>query len=219
MKIKQKLLYTGLAATLILAACGTNSNNEDATTEKPEETVNSSEGSSTDNGTTSNGKDENTNDENTNQETEAPQDTSDEMADATLTESDEQPYAIKVLPDYTLTSEEPGRDSLYSNTNESAFMRIETKSTEDGLYDYLAENMQEVLKASSDGQEPEEVKDVYTTSKEGISNVQAYKVETSTGPVTGVLFEKGDMIVRLTIFDSQEGEYTNDFLKMGETIQ
>lgn len=214
MKIKCKILYTGLAATLLLAACGTESNNEEPAKEKQEQSVNPSEESSTDESTTTDGTGESSSDD-----SETSSDSSDELADATLTESDEQPYALKVLPGYTLTSEEPGRDSLYSNTNESAFMRIETKTTEDGLYDYLAENMQEVLKASSDGVEPEEVKDVYANSNEGVSNVQAFKVETATGPVTGVLFEKGDMIVRLTIFDAQDGEFTNEFLKMGETIQ
>lgn len=214
MKIKFKILYTGLAATLLLSACGTENNNEDPAKEKQEQSVNPSEESSTDESTTTDGTEESGSDE-----SETASDSSDELADATLTESDEQPYALKVLPGYTLTSEEPGRDSLYSNTNESAFMRIETKTAEDGLYDYLAENMQEVLKASSDGVEPEEVKDVYANSNEGVSNVQAFKVETATGPVTGVLFEKGDMIVRLTIFDAQDGEFTNDFLKMGETIQ
>lgn len=215
MKIKFKILYTGLAATLLLAACGTESNNEEPVKEKQEQSVNPSEESSTDESTTTDGTEESDSDDS---ETSS-SDSSDALADATLTESDEQPYALKVLPGYTLTSEEPGRDSLYSNINESAFMRIETKTAEDGLYDYLAENMQEVLKASSDGIEPEEVKDVYTNSNEGVSNVQAFKVETATGPVTGVLFEKGDMIVRLTIFDAQDGEFTNDFLKMGETIQ
>ena len=59
------------------------------------------------------------------------------MADAVLTESDAQQFAMEVLPGYTLTSEEPGRDSLYADENPAAFMRIETQPAEDGTYDYL----------------------------------------------------------------------------------
>src|SRR5690606_35222810 len=136
------------------------------------------------------------------------------------TESDAQSYSMEVLPGYTLTSEEPGRDSLFAEEEPSAFMRIETQPAEDGSYDYLLENMQEVLKASSNGGEPEELTDIYSDAADkGIENAKAFKVDSETGPVTGVIFEKDEMVVRLTLFDNADEEYKTDFLNMGQTIQ
>ena len=137
-----------------------------------------------------------------------------------LTDSDAQQFAMEVLPGYTLTSEEPGRDSLYADNNPTAFMRIETQPIEDGTYDYLLDNMQEVLKAASDGGVPVELTDVYSdVANKGITNVKAFKVDTETGPVTGIVFEKEDIVVRFTLFDNLDEEYKNDFLNMGQTIQ
>lgn len=213
MKMNWKIVYTGLAAALLLTACGTEGDpNKDSTPDQ--EAVDGSNGSSTDDSTAG----ESDTEVGSGSETDSTNSSDDDMANATLTKSDAQPFSMNVLPGYTLTSEEPGRDSLYADDNPSAFMRIETKLTEDGLYDYLLENMNEVLKASSDGKDPVELSDVYTSTEEGVTNVKAFTVETETGPVTGVLYEKDDMIVRLTIFDTQEAKYKADFLKMGETI-
>lgn len=192
------MICTGFAAAILLTACGTdNSDPQDGTNPSTEEQVNDeTNGSSTD------GKTTDTENENGSSVEDA-EEAEDNMADAVLTDSDAQQFAMKVLPGYTLTSEEPGRDSLYSNDNPSAFMRIETQTAEDGTYDYLLENMQEVLKAASDGEEPQELTDVYSdVADKGIENVKAFKVDTETGPVTGVVFEKDNMVVRFTLFDN-----------------
>ncbi|MDN4607975.1 hypothetical protein [Sporosarcina highlanderae] len=201
MKVNWKLLCTGFATAVFLAACtngetksseDTNPNNSEQVSDESKNETGSDQGAITE-GIMSEGK---------------------------LTDSDAQPFSMYVLPGYKLTSEEPGRDSLYSEENRSAFMRIETQIAEDGTYDYLLDNMQEVLIASSNGEEPVEVQDVFTTTlDEGIKNVKAFKVDTETGPVTGVLFEKDEMVIRLTIFDTTEEEYGTDFLDMGQTIR
>lgn len=197
MNIKWKLLCTGFATAVLLSAC-TNG------VTKPSENTNPN------------------NSEQVSDETVSDQGsiTDEVMAEGILTDSDAQPFSMYVLPGYKLTSEEPGRDSLYSEENPSAFMRIETQIAEDGTYDYLLDNMQEVLTASSNGEEPEEVQDVFVNiDVKDIKNVKAFKVDTETGPVTGVLFEKEDMVIRLTLFDTPEEEYHNDFLNMGQTIE
>jgi hypothetical protein len=214
LKFNWKMVCTGFAAAILLTACGTDdSDQEEANPTTEEQAVDENSGSSTD-GTSTDTENE------TGSDDEGVEESDENMADAVLTDSDAQQFAIEVLPGYTLTSEEPGRDSLYADDNPTAFMRIETQSVEDGTYDYLVENMQEVLTAASDGGVPEELTDVYADVEDtGIENVTAYKVDTETGPVTGIVFEKDDMVVRYTLFDNLAEEYKTDFLKMGQTIQ
>lgn len=145
--------------------------------------------------------------------------TTDFSNEATLVKSDEQAFSMYVLPSYKLTSEEPGRDVLYSVTDESVFMRVETLPKEDGSYDYLDENMLTILNASSAGDTPVQLSEADTLpSGDGITNVKAYTVKSETGPVTGIIFERGNLIVRLTIFDSAEAKHYKELLQMGETI-
>lgn len=213
MKFNWKMVCTGLAAVILLAACGTdNAEQQDGTNaNEPGQVVDETNGSATD-GTS--------NDAESGSTSVDPENSDADMADAELTKSDAQSYSMEVLPGYTLTSEEPGRDSLYADENPSAFMRIETQPAEDGSYDYLVDNMQEVLKAASNDEEPEELTDVYADVEDkGIKNAKAFKVGSETGPVTGIVFEKDGMVVRLTIFDDAEENHTTDFLNMGQTIQ
>ncbi|MDW0115910.1 hypothetical protein QTL97_03000 [Sporosarcina thermotolerans] len=197
MKVNWKLLCTGFATAVLLSAC-TNSDTKPSENTDPNNSEQVSDETATDQGSIVN----------------------EDMSEAILTDSDAQPFSMYVLPTYKLTSEEPGRDSLYSEENPSAFMRIETQVAEEETYEYLLDNMQEVLIASSNGEEPKEVQDVFANpSEKEIKNVKAFKVDTETGPVTGVLFEKDNMVIRLTLFDTPEEEYQKDFLNMGQTIK
>lgn len=159
-------------------------------------------------------------DENNNDGEEIVDETDNFLNEAVQVDSDEQDYSIHLLPTYTLTSEEPGKDSLYLDEDGTVFMRIETMIAEDGTYDYLLENMLTTLAASgSETTEPAQLEeDASLPSGESIENVQAYTVNSDTGPVTGVIFEKDGMVVRLTIFDSPDAEHFDNFLSMGETI-
>ena len=69
-----------------------------------------------------------------------------------------QGYTVQLLADYELTEEEPNRDIVYPVDNEENFMRIEVG--EAGDYEYFVENTVEVLKASSNGQQPNEMIDL-----------------------------------------------------------
>ena len=139
--------------------------------------------------------------------------------EAGLTESDEQDYSLYVLPLYKLTSEEPGRDILYVDEKDSIFMRIETMTAEEEAYDYAVENMIAVLEASSEGATPEELTDSSSLpSGEGIEDVKGYSVNSETGPISGLVFKKDGLVVKLTIFDSLKAEHYEAFLRMAETI-
>lgn len=213
MKSKWNLLFASAAIALLLSACGTDQSNgapndtPDGATGNVEEVEN---GSSVENG----GEDV---EEPT---TDVPEEKEDDvLKDAVPTESDEQNYTISVLPNYTLTSEEPGKDSLLADDNETVFMRIETAPKEEGTYDYFSENLTAILEASSGGVAPTEVTDTaLIPSGEGIENAKVFSVQAESGPVTGIVFERDNMVVRLTIFDSSKEEHFNEFLKMGETI-
>lgn len=217
MKTKWKLVYAAVATALLLSACGTaktGSENPDGNTsgaaglEDTEKDIVS---------------DDNSNETEGNRPDSIvlnyKEGTTDKSAEAILTASDEQDYSIYVLPQYKLTSEEPGKDVLYLDKDGSIFMRIETMSFDEDTYTNAVENIQATLEASSDGVTP----DVITESSSlptgnDISDVQAFKVQTDTTAVTGIVFERGGLIVKLTIFDTAEENHSEQFLRMGETI-
>ncbi len=138
---------------------------------------------------------------------------------ATLTKSDNQNYSIYKLEGFELTGEEPNKDSLYLTENDAVFMRIETLSKADASIDYVRENMLQTMAAVSIGSEPVTIEDdAKLPQGNGISNQSGVEVVTDLGTVSGIVFEQGDLIVRLTIFDRKNESITDAFLKMGETI-
>lgn len=138
---------------------------------------------------------------------------------ATLTNSDEQNYSIYKLEGFELTGEEPNKDSLYLTENDAVFMRIETISKADSSIEFVRDNMLQTMAAVSIGSEPVTIEDdAKLPQGNGISNQSGTEVNTDLGTVSGIVFEQGDLIVRLTIFDRKNESMTDAFLKMGETI-
>jgi len=228
MKNRWRILGAMTALTLVLSACGTPAT-KDKEPEKPEETPVAEVEKPEDLEETDDvvieepAEKEEAVEEKIKEEpvtNEKPAETGTDFSnEATLVKSDEQAFSMYILPSYKLTSEEPGKDVLYSETDESIFMRVETLPKEDGTYDYLDENMLTILNASSVGDTPIQLSEAGALpSGDGITNVKAYTVKAETGPVTGILFERGNLIVRLTIFDSAEAKYYKELLQMGETI-
>lgn len=240
----KKMLYTVLSASLLLAACGSDTaeeendqapvedtnQNEDTGTDETEGTETDEE-SGDDATTDESAEDEATDaesDENAETETDstdAEESTEDEDASTTLegaeeTESDEQDYKMQVLADYELTSEEPGRDVLLVKDNTETFMQIETMQAADVNYETVVENMTTILAASSDDSSPVELTEEAQLPKDtAIENVTAFQVVSAVGPVTGLLFQRDDMLVKVTMHDDNDESYYEDFLKMAETIQ
>lgn len=138
---------------------------------------------------------------------------------AILTDSDEQNYSIYKLEDFELTGEEPNKDSLYLTENDAVFMRIETLPKDVGTIDVVRQNMKDTLSAVSIGQEPTTIEDESKLPQgNNISEQAGMSVTTDLGTVTGIVFERDNLIVRLTIFDRKNYNLTDAFLKMGETI-
>ncbi len=216
MRNKWSLLLSASAVMLLLAACGTTTDKtepikeptEDVTDVTGEETEDATEGAAGEDTTKTEG------------EAQASTPEAGILKDAKILTSDEQDYQIAVLPEYNLTSEEPGRDSLMASEDGEVFMRIETVQKEDDMYDFWLENMSEVLSASANGEAPKELTDVKSLpAGDGIEKAKAFSVDSETGTVTGIIYERGEMIVRLTIYDSPKNEHFEKFLRMGETIQ
>lgn len=138
---------------------------------------------------------------------------------STLTNSDEQNYSIYKLDGYTLSGEEPNKDALSYDENSAVFMRVETISKDDADYEIIANNMIETISAVTIGQEPVMIvnKDKLPQG-EGITRQIGYEAPFELGTVSGIVFEQGNLIVRLTIFDQNSVNLTDAFLKMGETI-
>ena len=214
MKKRWNLLFIAIATVLLLTACGTSDSGKDSTNGKPEGTVDKN---ATEEGI-EDSEEQSTDAEDTNPEGNNTT-TSNQIKDAQLTDSDAQDYSIYLLPSYKLTSEEPGRDILYVEENDSIFMRIETIEAEEGAYEFAVENIVEVLKASSEGSTPEEFTDAdLLPTGPGIENAKGFSVNSETGPVTGLVFNQNGIVVKITIFDSPKAEHYEKFLQMAETI-
>ena len=222
MKKRWFSIYVLTAIILVLTACGTTKDNNDeanGNAVNPEEEIEVN-GTNKDQDEDSSGEDGSVgeNDKDSKDDEEIADVTTEFPNEAELVKSDEQDYSIYVLPNYSLTSEEPGKDSLYLDKDGSIFMRLETMLAEADTYDYLLENMLVSLGASSsDSTKPVKLEDPLP-SGDSIENAQTYSVTSDTGSVIGVIFERNGIIVRLTVFDSVENKYFNDFLRMGETI-
>ncbi|WP_075617370.1 hypothetical protein [Paenisporosarcina indica] len=138
---------------------------------------------------------------------------------STLINSDEQNYSIYKLDGYSLTGEEPNKDALTYDENSAVFMRVETISKDDADYEIIANNMIESIAAVTIGQEPVKIVNKEQLPQgEGISKQIGYEAKFELGTVSGIVFEQGNLIVRLTIFDQNSVNLTDAFLKMGETI-
>lgn len=214
MKSRKNLVFVALATTLLLTACGTDTGNPEPVTEEPVVEVEETDAVSG----VENDKPASEEVAGTNEDIKG-NDDKEPLADAKQTESDEQEYVLSVLPGYLLTSEEPGKDSLLVEGDESTFMRIETAPKDEDAYSYLVDNMNEILVASSDGKSPIELTDIASLpAGDGIDKTKALSTQTESGQVTGVVFEKDELIIRLTIFDNKDGQHLDNFLQMAETI-
>lgn len=238
--MKKNTFFTALILilTLILGACGqsatndngNNNSNADGQIEENDSQENDADKNDAENNDVSeeDANEEETEDQGTDgaedsEEDESNQDdnASDESGQAMdRTNSDEQNYSIALLPNYTLTSEEPGKDSLYLTEDGTVFMRIETEQSNAETYDYFKDNLVSLLEATSEnGAQPTELTAAELPTGEQLENAVGYQVNTVEGVTTGYVFNSGELTVRLTVFDTLDQTYLPDFIQMGQTIQ
>ncbi|MDN7226127.1 hypothetical protein QWY22_13490 [Planococcus liqunii] len=227
--MKKSLLSAAFLLTMgaALAACGTSESTENTSSNKSEASTEETAGEEvTDKETVDEdtaGKEDaagETTSEVDEVEEAAPEEAAGEEAasapEGTLTQSDEQPYELHVLPGYVLTSEEPGKDSLYKEDDPSVFMRIETFAPGEVDFSQAETQVKETLKAVN---AEAEIAEGQALESAGIVKSSSFEVPSAEGKVTGVVIEQENQLVRLTIFDNEAANAIADFTAMGQTIK
>lgn len=204
-----KKIYTLLSIlllTVILAACGTST-----TTEKQDSNTQETENAEV---TTSPEVTENS-------EVDITQAASPEKElEGTATESDSNNYSITVLEGYELTAEEPNKDLLFNQENDLQSMRIETFSAEEITLEEIQENIMASLQASNESSTVTEITDDnMIPTHDSIKNVFAHQIDTTDGKVSGYVFERDGLLVKLTVFDTAATPALEKFVQMAETIK
>ena len=200
-------LLSILLLTVLLAACGTST-----TTEEPDTTQE----------TVSESTEQTTSPEETeNIEADTTQSTSTEkVLEGTSTESDSQNYSITVVEGFELTGEEPNKDLLFNQDNDLQSMRIETFSADEVTIEEIRENLVPTLQASNESSTVTEIKDEnLIPTHEAISNTSAHQIDTPEGKVSGYVFDREGLIVKLTVFDTTDSPALETFVQMAETIK
>ncbi|MED3661928.1 hypothetical protein P4476_08535 [Ureibacillus terrenus] len=209
---KLSFLLTSLLLILALAGCGTagEQNGDSDSAKEPEEETNAK-----DEGTAEKEKQADENDQSVEQKNPAQSENGDPLENANVVE--EEQYTIQVLDGYELTKEEPGKEVLFLKENDAVFMRIEAVSKNDAAFDDLVKNTEETMAAI--GQyKPYDLSDALKAHPE-ISNSAAYISKLDNEQVIGIVYEKNNLLVRLTIYDQSDYNSTNDFIRMGLSIK
>lgn len=204
-----KKIYTLLSIlllTVILTACGTST-----TTEKQDSNTQETENTEV---TTSPEVTENS-------EVDTTQAASPEKElEGTATESDSNNYSITVSEGYELTAEEPNKDLLFNQENDLQSMRIETFSPEEITLEEIQENIMASLQASNESSTVTEITDDnMIPTHDSIKNVSALQIDTTDGKVSGYVFERDGLLVKLTVFDTAATPALEKFVQMAETIK
>lgn len=226
MKTNMKLFSTAFLALLLLTACNTAEEPKQAS-EPTNEEVNTDEKIETNEQQVTEpqiNEPQETEEQPSSTKEEEPANTNsityttngDEVTEETTT-IDSENYSIQTIPGFILTPEEPGKDMLYLEENDEVSMRIETMSTNTTTYDKIIANTEETMAAI--GEYESFPVDSYVESHSDISKASAYMVTFETEKVIMVVFEKGNMISRLTIYDNTTVDLTDAMIKMGLTIQ
>ena len=227
--MKKLAVMMSLFCLLLLAACGTDSGNEvdqDSNQSSGETATNTNEDTNNteDTDTTTN------EDTNNNEGTDT---TTDEIADdsaapsekqltyqfngetiketASLTNSDNQGYSMYVLPNFTLTGEEPRKDTLYVNNADQNFMRIELLS--DGVdWEQYEQNIAVELEYyNSDITAP-------TDANLQMDNASIFEASNGEELATIYLIKDEKQPMKLTMFTKADQDYRNVFVEMAKTI-
>lgn len=208
-----KKIYTTLSIlvlTVLLAACGTSTTTEEQDT--TQETVNEN--------TEQTSSPEETENIETESETAQSAASSEKVVEGTTMESDSQNYSITVVEGYELTGEEPNKDLLFNKESDLQSMRIETFSANEVTIEEIQENLVTTLQASNESSTVTEIKDEnLIPTNEAIENTSAHQIDTPEGKVSGYVFEREGLIVKLTVFDTTDSPALETFVRMAETIK
>lgn len=131
---------------------------------------------------------------------------------AFLKYNDNQNYSMYVLPEYELTGEEPNKDVLFWNEDDSVFMRIELLPAD---IDWAM--MEENTKAQLTAVGPE-VKEAEIPEDPFFANAWAMETMSGAEVVTSYLIKNEKQPIKLTLFTKETANHKDAFLEMGKTI-
>jgi PBP1b-binding outer membrane lipoprotein LpoB len=189
-------LLSILLITVLLAACGTTTGNEKAN--QPDSEIKNAEQTEASGNTTA---------------------TKEELK-GTSAKSESQNYSITLMDGFELTGEEPNKDMLFNTENDAQSLRIETFDSQEVNLDEVTNNLVDILKASNENGNLVEISDEnQLPNNEGIKEVKGYQIDTPEGMVSGYTFEREGLIIKLTVFDTNENPALDKFVKMAETIK
>ncbi|WP_285766418.1 hypothetical protein [Peribacillus sp. SI8-4] len=127
---------------------------------------------------------------------------------AFLKRSDNQPFSLYVLQQFKFSAEDPGKDVVALNADDSVFMRIELL-TGDVDWDEAERNVQVQLKSLTG---------TITDPGLDIGNGTGFEVKNEDEVITSILIKNVNEPLRLTLFTKKDKDYRDAFLKMAQTI-
>ncbi len=130
---------------------------------------------------------------------------------AFLKKSDNQSYSLYILPEFELTSEEPGKDNIFLKSDDSVFMRVEILSDSADLT-----TEEEMIKAQLGAVS----KDISTPTlgKLPFKNAAAFEAANNTDVVTSILVKDDKTPFKVTMFTKKGADYRSAFIQMANTV-
>lgn len=214
MKKKNLLLVAMLFAMLLLVAC--NTTEAPPTTEPATDSVTTTGEEEKDSGEINETDEKQKNSTENDPVTEdGPKTTPNDKENTTKVSGDN--YTVEIAQGFTFTPEEPGKDVILYDENDKVSMRIEALTKNDTTYQDLITNTEDWMNAVSEQYETNNIDALLTD--QSISNAASYIAKFEDEKVITVVFEKGNLLVRLTVFDQNDVNLTDQLIKMGFTIQ
>ncbi|MFJ8068954.1 hypothetical protein ACIQZD_08385 [Peribacillus sp. NPDC096447] len=127
---------------------------------------------------------------------------------AFLKKSNNQPFSLYVLQQFSLSAEEPGKDIVFLTEDDSIYMRIELLKT-DVNWDEVEKNVQSQLESIT-----ETIRDPSLDIESGTG----FEVESGDDVITSILLKDEKAPVRLTMFTKKDRDYRDAFLEMAKTL-
>lgn len=140
------------------------------------------------------------------------------QAQTNATTSEQLGYKIQLAEGFALSSEEPGRDIIFYESDSSYSMRVEYYTTADNSYDSLLTNVENLMVTSTNNNF--EKLTIEQSAYDIHKGTQFISVDEASGLQTiGAIFEKGSKIIVVTIFDGPENSLKDAFLQMAYSIE
>ena len=140
--------------------------------------------------------------------------------DVQTSTSEQSNYSIRHTADFTLVAEEPNKDLLYLNVDDTISMRIEVVNKAEISFEDVKTNAIETMAAiAPEGKYGELDLTNSLKDQKGLLQSVGYETVLEADKVQIIVLEHEGKIIKLTIYDTAEADLSDAFLQMGLTIQ